>query len=51
MSLLIIETLPEVATSATLPRGKSVCLDDPGHAPFRVGENSIPKIWFADGMT
>ena len=25
-------------------RGKSVCRGDPGHAPFRVGGNSIPKI-------
>ena len=24
-------------------RGKSVCRGDPGHAPFRVGINSIPK--------
>ena len=39
-----IETaLPGVALVATLPRGKSVCCGDPGHAPSRVGENSIPK--------
>ena len=43
-------TLP-VATSATLPRGKSVCRGDPGFAPFRVGGNSIPKIRPASGMT
>ena len=42
-------TLPWSRHARPSLRGKSVCLGDPGQAPFRVGGNSISKIRSADG--
>ena len=40
-----------VATRATIPAREICYRSDLGHAPFRVGGNSIPKIRFARAVT